>query len=1300
MAGFGNLSEQPFEKGQKEAARKVAAAKAKVSSAARAPVRASAPPPAPAKSASPAKSAVSKATLPGSPFGKVPSNALAGAPKLARAYQALPPLKSESSHHSLFSLHTLEEAGSAVGKGVVDMVHAAYGDGRAGTVSEKEFREGKGGVAPGLAVAHPIDSVSIVEGLGKAAENTPKSTVNTITGTIPGLVATGKALAQLAEGHPKEFGEIIKGLGEIAKHPWATFQKEPVPVALMLAGAEGATGRLAGAAMRSGALGDRAAELASMERAPLRIYGRREGGAGLHDPSVPPIEQLRQYSPDVIRKGAQVLVDKFREHHGIDPNVATPAQADRYLVGGGWTAQHTIRKLQGTLKHGLLDEQVAKGEMARRLYTNEAAHVMAELKPTYGADAVPLIVEGIVRHPTTMKADMEKELARLRTKADGLTGEELKLNKRNQKQIQTLLADSKFMADPAPAFHAAHGYIAWAKPRVDELVRLGHMDPDQLNAMLVPYALSHMGPDVRYNLTPGEHPLVAQVKNADRQVKNARKAVERAVKAHDDARVLHPSVPANHPVALAREELRRAELAHAHAEGRSTDLSNPSLPAGERRSPRMLNPVALNGRVPRARAAYDAAKGQLISERHAALQGARNRLSDARGVKEALERDLKDLKDSGAIKSSGEMWPRLEKGGTPLPAEAIREAIERDIGPRGVGFLTHKTDRTFGSEIQSRAGQRPGLENRSRTGVSFDRGGYPRSWKALQLEGYRLANKIAGHENRNALLGRLGIGRYHTEDEARAAADNIAHTPEGDEIGASRVGKLVPVQVAPDRLLSRRQIEMRAFGPVISDFGHTEHKAVEEAADLPKWTLLPERLAERLAKHDALNNRDDFMRGAQWLTNKWRSASLHVNPRWMVGTTQERAIRLLAANINPFALFGFGKVHHLGQDMIDYWHSIMADPARPEAERFLAKGFVGAYQSGGHYGSMMMNAVRRDVKDAPVARGFLEALGDTAPAQAVEKGWLGWRDRLDRALTTLEHNANAAMTGKAALNEARKFTAEWRALITRQDTAVKKFAQGKLSPNEASRFGNDVMEMTGNWSTLTPVVRSLVQGVTPFGLWWLTSMKFVFKALPRDHPMKTAALAAMAAATRDPKAEAETPGYLAGGIKAHLPIVGDVTLTPEYYSPFGIAIEPEKTALDEILPQFSGAYETAHGIDSLRKGALENASREPVDGPHAVAHAAYEFLEGLVPGARQAVQLAQQGGRPEPGSFNPLAVQPGSQRGWAETLAKILSPVRYVAAPRGSSSGPAKLPPGVRERLVRERPVRERPARERPAREG
>lgn len=1116
--------------------------------------------------------------------------------RLASTFAKLPPPKPEAAKHSFFSLHTLEDVGSAIEQGAQKIYGAS---GKPGN--------GKGTIAPGAAIASPIPSTKIAEGLVTAAKNTPKSAVQTITGIGPGLVAAGKAVVHGVEGHPKELEAIGKNLGTMLAHPWSSFQKEPVPMALMAAGGEGTVGRLSGAATRSGAFGEKAAAAASMDRAPLVIYGTKTGGsadqinAGLHDVSIP-----RTYSPDLIRKGLQVLGEKFRENvRKQNPNMATATEANRYLYGGSLIGQHLFKRAQGFFKPGLVDEQASKGEMIRRLYTKAAAHTMHELKPAVGAEAVPLAVEGIIRRPETVVPDLEKEFARLQDKAQGLTGKELKLNVRNQKQIQGLLADKKFLAKPEEAFRAANDYTSTMSPIEQRMVTLGHLEPDQLHAKLVPYALAHM--KAAYNENPGKHPLVPIANSARRAVNTAEKALARAI---------------------------------GEREGR--------------RLPSTIKP---------------------ITGYHRAVVKAKTRLADARGARDATARNLTDLKNAGAIKPNGDMYPRLELNGKPLTAGEIHAHMTgpNGIGDREVGFLTHKMEQTYGKDLHSYTGTRPGTERVSRTGVSFGNGVYDRSFNALARQAYRNANAVAGHENLDQMLRRFGIGRFHTSEQAKVVADNFAHTPEGEAI-IKGLGPVDVHRIGPDRVVDRGNVETKAYGPILHQLGLAEHKSIEEAADTPKYTLLPATVAKRIGEHDKLNQSSQGLRALQWFTNKWRSAALFTSPRWVMGNPQEHAIRLAMANVNPAGIFGLSHSVGIGKDLLGYWHGVANDLGRSESDRYVARAHAAAYGAGTHYGSIAMNMIRRTGKDLVepgMARDLAEAFSETTPISKMSSLWQKWKGAIGQGMAKVEQNSKAAAIGKQALLEQQKFGSQWRALVGRQDHAVKAFAEGKLSPNEASKFGNDVLDMMGNWNQLTPTVRRAVQTYSPFGLWWLTSMKFVFRVLPRDHPMKVAALAAMEAGTGAAN-QSKEPSYLQGGIGVHLPIVGDVTLTPEYYSPFGVANEPEKTATGQIFPQAAEPFETLRGSNSLTGKEIAGLNKKPVPGGVRAIRALEGILEGTVPGARQAIQLAQQGGKPDEGSINPIAVKPGSQRGMAQTLVKLFSPVRYTAGERAKQK--AKIP--------------------------
>ena len=1121
-----------------------------------------------------------------------------------KAVASAKPSPEAPAHHSLFSLHTLGEGLSDVGKGASDVANAAVGAFhttykqpevvKRGTAKalplEKAAREGKSpALSPGLATASPINTASIGKGLLTAAKNTPGSAVRTITGIPGAVVAVGKAGVNLAEGHPQETLHILRGLGEVAEHPWTSFQKEPVGTALMFGGEEAGAGRAIGAAARSGMLGEKAAAAAETAREPLQLY---------NDMAIE-----RKYSPDIIRKGAQVAADKFREKVlNENPNIATGTRLNRYLYGGGLLGQFASDKLniplQGAVKPGELDKVLSDAKAIQKMHTDAATGFMKSIEPKGQREAVPLIAEGTIRRPETVMEDLHGRLNELKHNGESLTGHEKAQNLAQQKQISDLLENPGFMKDPVPAFEAAKNFATHQEPQVDRKVQLGILEPDQRYAQLVSYATRHMGAD--YNVNPGKHPLVKDVAAARRALKSA-----------------------------------KADLAHN------------------------------------------------------ATQDAKDRVLNIQAAHDRLSRDLAFMKASGAIKPNGEMWPRLEVNGTPLTHDEILAHSKANIGNRDLGYLTHREAKYGATESTNMA--RPAIERRARTGVSYKNGTYDSSWGALTRQARKDASDIARHEGKDEIARRFGFGSYHSQEEAAKAADNFNHTPEGERI-TKALGNVVPHHVGPDRITGRGNMPTHQIGEILSHFSLMEHKAIQELGPEGKFRLMPEAITKRIAEHEKVSQPGKLTKAMQNYTGKWRSTALFTTPRWPVGVGQENAIRLAFANVNPFAMFGLGPAVKLGKSLRDQFNAIASDPAETEARRFVARAQLAAMDSGQHYGSYIYNAIPHDEAVPAEAKSAMDAFTEHAPVSQTLKAWTGWRGFIGKDLKKLESNTKLALRGKVALDEAGRFFTQWRELLTRQDQAVKAYAKSKLTPAASAKLGEDTMKLAGNWTTLTPEVHKAVQTYSPFGLWWLNSMKFVFQTLPRDHPFKTAALAAMEAGTGVKPGEAQ-PEYLAGSIGVNLPIVGHVDITPLHYSPFGIGVEPEKTAAGMLLPQISDAALTGVGINPLSYEPETPPGSAKVPPGIKFLKGAEEIPAGLIPGLRPAETVLRAGGKPLPGSLNPIATKPGTKSSIAAALAKYLSPVPFTAAPAEEKGGRQ-----IRERAVRSGHERERPARERPLR--
>ena len=133
---------------------------------------------------------------------------------------------------------------------------------------------------------------------------------------------TGNPLQGIAHAVKKDVYEPIK---ETVTNPVESFNEAPVTTAFILKGAAQVPGRAAGMAMRSGALGSRASELASRGRAYVEV-----------DPTTGQLVK-RRYSPDVFVKAAQVKMDKARfervaqDEVARNPKTGREVEADRIV---------------------------------------------------------------------------------------------------------------------------------------------------------------------------------------------------------------------------------------------------------------------------------------------------------------------------------------------------------------------------------------------------------------------------------------------------------------------------------------------------------------------------------------------------------------------------------------------------------------------------------------------------------------------------------------------------------------------------------------------------------------------------------------------------------------------------------------------------------------------------------------------------------------------------------------------------------------------------------------------------------
>jgi hypothetical protein len=1079
-------------------------------------------------------------------------------------------------------------------------------------------------------------------------------------GTISSLAETARGGAEALGGKPGRIETIGKGLAASFEHPLRSLEQHPVSTALTFAGGEEAAGRLAGAVARTGAVGERAAEVASTARPNLKLYND--------------MAEKRVYNPDPVRKGVEVATDKVRQKlpgslKQPDPNQAVGARLTKAIKGG-------------VLKSGEVDVSVDAGEQARRNLKGQVVHEVQAAKPKVGAEAVPLIVEGVVRSPETMAADLAKEHDRLMAVQPSLVGRELGANKDNVAQIEKLQADKRLMADPADAFASAKHFNAMQAPLTAGLERVGHLSPEQARAALFPYAQAHEG--ARYFTVADHQAAESAARAGEVEAKAAIAKTEpntperaQAVRAFQEARghrlaVSGRGAPEN---IAAHEDLqqaaaaRRAAVSEARGEVSKAEHARSRL-VGTQRSRRASDGM-------RGASAEESARMEAANAR---VQGAKDRLRSA-SLEHAQARDA----------AQASKLPKIQAGmrhanGEYFPTEEIRaRAAAAGVDP---GFLSHQETLGDRGSFFKPTTRRPAIASKVRTGESFVKGTYDRSHAALVAQAAKMANEYAAHHATDARLSRFGIGHYDSLEEAAHEAENFSHTPEGERI-VNSLGPLEAHPIGPERVRATGRVVAGDSAQAREGFGIEQHQQVSETPG-GKYTLLPKAVSERLKEHDALMTSSAGKKILQKYTNQWRQAALYTSPRWLLGNPQEHAIRLAIAGAAPKALGG--RSGRFAQRLVDAYDEI-GRSGSPEAEA--ARQTLASLVRGTHYSAAeQLSLVRKadQFASSPLlgpAAAQTEHVAGSVAGQAVLAPWRAWKDVIGKGMTKLEQESRKAALGKVATQDIQRFHGKWVNVMKLTDDAVRQYAKGTLKPAEAAYLVKRTDEMMGAWGHLTPTVRGAVQTVSPFGLWWLTSMRFLSR-MPIDHPTKTAIIAALHNATA--ANQAEQPSYLQGGIHVHLPLgLGGATLTPTYYSPAGVGVEPVKTLVDTAIPQFGEALAAGSGVslftgDALTAKGPGGQTVKPTQAQRGEI-GLNDVLTGLIPGLRQIQQLRQQGGKTfsTGNALNP-EVKPGTQRSLEQTLFKILSPERFVYDSKSAATGSpdlSGLSSGQRERVQR-----------------
>lgn len=1178
----------------------------------------------------------------------------------------------------LFGAATIRIPGT--GKLGVTLAHtlASVAPGLQGNTPEEQFMRNLGSDALGLGEL-PFRGGYEVANAGVHAEEGDLTPAKQLVSGVAQGVEHGAA-GELVQGH--------LGAAEQA------FRQHPLYTALEALGASGVAGRSAGAIARgigsdAEAAGVRGAlaRAGSQVRSPVALVD--DAGAAKNG-----LVRQRTYSPDLLRKVAQVAADKRREvltdENGAPVTVTDRGRTVKVLKGTEREAERNAKKRANFESARTQSVENVEREQVRKT-VNKAVpgrNPRGTVGGKVGRELTQLVATGTIRTAATFRDDLEKRAANIEEAVahpeNFRTTKELKAAEGNAKLLRKA-ASSPDVEKFAPRIVEQGHQLADALNKGD--VRLGKLDvhptAELQRSALSEYALAHM--DARHFTVAdhqaaetaaavGEGRAAEMVGHAEagspehgaavRQLTQARAvrlavsgrgAPERIV-AHEQA--VKGAAEARTAVSSARDELGRAERARATQVG---------VHASRRGSQGL-------------RAATDAEKA--VSE--AAQQRVRAAKAELQTAKERVR--------SRQLVAQASKLPPIREGlrhadGSFLSNQEIRaHAQANGRNPDTLAYVPHVlgsgSKRAYHQPYDP--GTRPAPRGPGRTGVLFNRGANVVGKEIVHDELASKATTANKAEALDKLAGEAGVkrpdGRYFTGKEALEASKRLA------DDGKSQY---VPMRAFGAKLDPETQARLQdAQSPAAMETAHLamlDDRIVKgETSGARNVVLVPKHLVDGLKAQ--LKPASELEKAAQLMNAPFRMAVLP-QPRWLTGNFIEPyfvRLPLSGAGINlPGALMDVRAGSKLLKGM-----ERSGDPAQVRAAKEIR-----AQQEGALFIGRRGASVRRTHEDfggdlgralygAHIVRNLpvVKQLGDLT--LALPKAFF----HINRVIETA---AQRQALGISVRRDVQQLTGKWSQTVLLGQKALDEVGKGLVNTATQHRFMEAQHELLGQYDSFNPAMRKLVQTVAPFLPWTLASMRFVFWTVPAHHTVAFTALM-KAAQSVQIDWEQEHSDVPPGTLKDAIVRKDGGLVDLERYTPYGAtspAVQGDLSSLpDTVLPQVSGAIKALQGQDPFgRELQVPKTPGDPegkATGAQKAEVAANSLIEALVPLVSQARRLREGGGTAYGNStlISPK-VKPGSSH--MSALERTFSPIRPTYLKKPASGGNATVPAGTQRAIER-----------------
>lgn len=476
----------------------------------------------------------------------------------------------------------------------------------------------------------------------------------------------------------------------------------------------------------------------------------------------------------------------------------------------------------------------------------------------------------------------------------------------------------------------------------------------------------------------------------------------------------------------------------------------------------------------------------------------------------------------------------------------------------------------------------------------------------------KAAKKQAGHE---AAETAQQLEKRVRREETRKMVNTYAitdkphyvHTPYGPQWVH---GSTNEARIFKDKGIAERVAEQSRVGDVQFKVHQLPGKT---KSGTPRYVVIPKAAIERFQEHTAPHAFSPAEAIVRMYSTTWRRNVLALHPTWYTGNVLEAALRSAISGVGPSSFYRGIKVAKELKTL------------DPQAARMAA----GRIYGGGHL-AMQANLPREYglniTGNGSVAKG-LRALQQVRKEKPTVKNTIdAWEGFSDFTMGTLSGGVEGffqkGMLGKA-LSKDPIMDGH---MIKISKAAISDAARGLRNTENQVKMGRAVDEMYGRYGKWSPGMRRAIANYTPFISWTMNALNFLYRTLPRDHPVLTAAIASAQPYVEQWRKDKGLSYFVKGAVPAFLqgavPTDKGFARYPTRYTPFAVAANPQGIA-DLVLPQFSSALNLVKNGINWKGQRVKNPDGSPLDPIQLSVAALLTLYEGAVPASQTISQPEQ-----------------------------------------------------------------------------